>query len=122
MTFDNQGNPMNVTCPDPEQINHNQIFPRYKLGKKVNPDADETVNLSAIKGLKIANARRIKISSHQLAKEDGSKVGQTRNTANLTQSDIMYENKLHTMLSNMQKRSNLAALLTLGDQDYNKNV
>ena len=23
MTFDNQGNPMNVTCPDPEQINHN---------------------------------------------------------------------------------------------------
>ena len=35
MTFDTQGNPMNVSCPDPEKINNNQVFPRYKLSKRI---------------------------------------------------------------------------------------
>ena len=35
MTFDSQGNPMNVQCPDAEKNTHNQIFPRYRLSKKV---------------------------------------------------------------------------------------
>ena len=59
MTFDSHGNPMNVHCPDPEKINNNQIFTRYKLVKKNG--FSENVDKNAIKNLKQANARRVKI-------------------------------------------------------------
>lgn len=57
MTFDNQGNPMNVHTSDPESLKNYQVLPRYKLAKtRKNMGVDS----EAINSLKqVRNARRM---------------------------------------------------------------